>query len=104
MEEWSKYFKDKSLVLNDVHIKVRTNNSLENFNRTFKYSYNMKGHMKLIKYIDTLLEFAKDQIEFFKERLNEHILQKLKRKLNMKSSMKIYQIQKRKQAIISLTT
>ena len=53
LAEWSKYFKDKSLVLNDVHIKVRTNNSLENFNRTFKHSYNMKSNMKLIKYIDT---------------------------------------------------
>ena len=70
MAEWSKYFKDKSLVLSDVHIKISTNNSLENFNRTFKHSYNMKSNMKLIKYIDTLLEFAKDQIEFFKERLN----------------------------------
>ena len=29
LAEWSKYFKDKSLVLNDVHIKVRTNNSLK---------------------------------------------------------------------------
>ena len=77
LEEWSKYFKDKSLVLNDVHIKVRTNNSLENFKITFKYSYNMKGHMKLIKYIDTLLEFAKDQIEFFKERLNEQQKKKI---------------------------
>ena len=70
MAEWSKYFKDKSLVLNDVHIKVRANNSLENFNRTFKHSYNMKSNMKLIKYIDTLLEFAKNQIEFFKGQLN----------------------------------
>ena len=70
MVEWSKYFKDKSLVLNDVHIKVRTNNSLENFNRTIKHSYNIKRNMKLIKYIDTLLKFAKNQIEFFKEKLN----------------------------------
>ena len=30
----------------------------------------MKSNMKLIKYIDTLLEFAKNQIEFFKEQLN----------------------------------
>ena len=70
MEEWSKYFKDNSLVLNDIHIKVRTNNSLENLNRTFKHSYNMKSNMKLIKYIDRLLEFAKNQLEFFKEQLN----------------------------------
>ena len=70
MDEWSKYFKDKSLVLNDAHIKIRTNNSLENFNRTFKHSYNMKSNMKLIQYIDTLLEFAKDQLEFFKDQLN----------------------------------
>ena len=48
LEEWSKYFKDKSLVLNDVHIKARTNNSLENFKRTIKYSYNKKNNMKLI--------------------------------------------------------
>ena len=30
----------------------------------------MEGHMNLIKYIDNLLQFAKDQIEFYKSNLN----------------------------------
>ena len=70
LDEWSKYFKDNSLVLKDIHIKIRTNNSLENFNRTFKHSFNMKSNMNFIKYIDNLLDLAINQVEFFKEHLN----------------------------------
>ena len=32
-DQWVKYFKDKSLVLRNIHKKAKTNNSLENFNR-----------------------------------------------------------------------
>ena len=70
-EEWCKYFNDNSLVLKDIHIKVRTNNSFENFNRIFKHVYNMKSNMNIIKYIDKLLELAINQVECFMEHLNE---------------------------------
>ena len=55
IDQWEPYFKNKSLVLLNVHKKIRTNNSLENFNIIFRHSYHMKGHMNLIKYINTLL-------------------------------------------------
>ena len=77
MDEWCKYFKDNSLVLKDIHKKVRTNNSLENFNRIFKHVYNMKSNMNMIKYIDTLLELAMNQVEFFKKHLNEQQKKKI---------------------------
>ena len=69
-DQWVKYFKDKSLVLRNIHKKVRTNNSLENFNRIYKHTYEMKSNMNLIKYIDNLLELAKDQINLYKNQLN----------------------------------
>ena len=64
-----------------IHKKIRTNNSLENFNRIFGYSYHMEGHINLIKYIDILLEFAKDQIEFYKSQLNIQQKQHIKTEL-----------------------
>ena len=70
IEQWEQYFQNKSLVLLNVHKKIRTNNSLENFNRIFKHIYQMEGHMNLTKYIDTLLEFAKAQLQFYKSELN----------------------------------
>jgi hypothetical protein len=33
---WVKYFKDKTVCLRNIDKKIRTNNSLENFNRIFK--------------------------------------------------------------------
>ncbi len=60
IEQWEPYLKNKSLVLLNVHKKIRAKNSLENFNRFFRHSYHMEGYMNLIKYRDNFLEFPKD--------------------------------------------
>ena len=51
-KQWLLYFKNKILILRGVNTKIRTNNSLEIFNRIFKHNINMKNNMELITYID----------------------------------------------------
>ena len=55
-DNWLFYFKDGSLNLNDVNIKFRTNNSLENFNRQLKNYFNKKKNIPLVSFIDVLKE------------------------------------------------
>ena len=43
--QWSGYFKNKTLSLKDIDKKFRTNNSLENFNRIFKIKFCFKGEV-----------------------------------------------------------
>ena len=43
----------------------------------------MEGHMNLIKYLDTLLEFEKDQREFYKSQLNTQQKQHIKTQINI---------------------
>ena len=53
-------FQENILVLKNINKKFRTNNSLENFNRTFKRLYEMKENMNLITYVDNLVEIFMD--------------------------------------------
>lgn len=69
--QWSPYFKDNILVLRNIDIKFRTNNSIENFNKFFKLNVKMKDNMHLLEYLDNLIEFSKNQIEFFKDNINK---------------------------------
>ena len=46
-ENWLRYFIDGTLNLNDINVKFRTNNCLENFNRTFKNRFDTKGEVEL---------------------------------------------------------
>ena len=39
IETWVKYFNDESLFLDDIKIKFRSNNCLENFNKQLKFSF-----------------------------------------------------------------
>ena len=61
------YFKNKKLELNNIDIKLRTNNSLENFNRYFKNNIEIIPNMNLILFLDNLIQFSIDQIEFLKK-------------------------------------
>ena len=57
------YFKNKTLCLENINIKFRTTNSLENFNRVFKNEFNQKGEIDNTIYIDTLFTVYKEQNE-----------------------------------------
>jgi len=71
-EQWIPYFKNKILVLKDIDIKFRTNNSIENFNRYFRYNIKIKENMNLMSYVDNLLAFNNQQIKYFKENINKN--------------------------------
>ena len=51
-EQWLSYFKDGSLQLDEINIKFRTNNSLENFNRRLKSNFHSRKNINIIKFID----------------------------------------------------
>ena len=55
-DQWLQYFNNENLKLNDINIKFRTINSLENFNRTFKYCFQKKSKINIIYYIEILIE------------------------------------------------
>ena len=59
--QWTDYFKNKSLCLEKIAIKFRTTNSLENFNRIFKNEFNKKGEIDIVIYVDTLITITKGQ-------------------------------------------
>ena len=67
--QWSGYFKNKTLCLKDIDKKFRTNNSLENFNRIFKNKFGFKGEVQLVTYVDTLIEITEEQIKYFTKQI-----------------------------------
>ena len=67
--QWSGYFKNKTLSLKDIDKKFRTNNSLENFNRIFKNKFGFKGEVQLVTYVDTLFEITEKQIKYFTKQI-----------------------------------
>ena len=69
--QWTDYFKNKSLCLEKIAIKFRTTNSLENFNRVFKNEFNKKGEIDIVIYVDTLITITKEQKEYFENELNK---------------------------------
>ena len=67
--QWVDYFKNKTLCLENINIKFRTTNSLENFNRIFKNEFNQKGEIENALYIDTLITLYKEQNEYFQKEI-----------------------------------
>ena len=55
-EQWLSYFKDGSLQLDEINIKFRTNNSLENFNRRLKSNFHSRKNINIINFIDILVD------------------------------------------------
>ena len=53
--------------------KFRTNNSLENFNRFFKNKIGTKGEIELVKYVDSLIDITKGQINYFLKEIKKPI-------------------------------
>ena len=47
-DQWISYFKNKALIIKDINIIFRANNSLENFNRILKYNKQMEKNMELV--------------------------------------------------------
>lgn len=50
------YFWKKLLNLNNTNFKIRTNNSLENFNKLFNSNFANKGSQDPYLFLDTLME------------------------------------------------
>ena len=44
------------MFLDDIKIKFRTNNCLENFNKQLKYSFRAKKNINILIFIDILIE------------------------------------------------
>ena len=57
--------------MDNINIKFRTTNSLENFNRIFKNEFNQKGEVENTIYIDTLITIFKEQNDFFQKELEK---------------------------------
>ena len=81
IETWIKYFNDESLSLNDVFIKFRTNNCLENFNKQLKYCFRNKKNVNILFYIDILKE------EVIKH--EEYLIEENKKSLKPISNIKL---------------
>lgn len=86
LSTWSKYFKNGSLCLKNVNIKIRTNNSLENFNRRFKNLFIKKNNIEPIIYVDNLIAIAFENKDFYLNQINK--------KSKFISKNKIYKINK----------
>ena len=61
------FFKNKDLSLNNINIKFRTFNALENYNRKFKYMDGMGPNKPAAVYIDNIIEDIKDHINIIRE-------------------------------------
>ena len=81
IETGIKYFNDESLSLNDVFIKFRTNNCLENFNKQLKYCFRNKKNVNILFYIDILKE------EVIKH--EEYLIEENKKSLKPISNIKL---------------
>ena len=55
-EQWLSYFKDGNLQLDEINIKFRTNNSLENYNRRLKSNFHSRKNINIINFIDILVD------------------------------------------------
>ena len=66
--------------MDNINIKLRTTNSLENFNRVFKNEFNQKGEIENTIYIDTLITTFKEQNEFFQKEIEKQPKEKKKNK------------------------
>ena len=53
---WIPFFEQKILVLKDVDIKLRTNNSLENFNKLLKKHFFKKGIQEPYLFLDVIMD------------------------------------------------
>ena len=80
-ETWIKYFNDESLSLNNILIKFRTNNCLENFNKQLKYCFRNKKIVNILFYIDILKE------EVIKH--EEYLIEENKKSLKPISNIKL---------------
>ena len=61
----------EDLILKDIDKKIRTNNSLENFNRIFKNLLSKKSNIELVIYVDNLIEITQDVKEFYISQINK---------------------------------
>ena len=86
IDEWSPFFKDKSLYLKNVESIFRIINALENYNRIFKYIDNMRANISFFAYIDNNIkdEFIRYQniIEAFQNKAPKY-------ELNTKTNKKL---------------
>ena len=78
--QWVDYFKNKTLCLENINIKFRTTNSLENFNRVFKNEFNQKGEIENTLYVDTLITLYKEQNEYFQKEIEKQPKEKKRNK------------------------
>ena len=56
VKQWLLYFERSDLNLNNIHIKIRTNNSLENYYNNFQNNFNKKGKQEAFIFLDVIME------------------------------------------------
>ena len=54
-DNWIPFFEQKVLSLNNINIKIRTNNSLENFNKILKKQFFKKGAQEPFLFLDVIM-------------------------------------------------
>ena len=73
-KQWKEYFLNKSLELNKIEIKFRTNNAIENYNKRFKEMDGMNPNMQSSIFIDNITKDILNHIEYIRniENKNPH--------------------------------
>lgn len=69
-------FEQKLLNLNNIDIKIRTNNSLENFNKLFNSNFKHKGPQEPYLFLDTIMEeviYHQNEIDDFNSKSSQDI-------------------------------
>jgi len=85
-KQWIPILKDKILNLKNVDIKIRTNNSIENFNKIFKQSFIKKGSQEPVYFLETIMSEVCNH-EIYINKLNSKNIKNISisKKLNKKN-------------------
>ena len=99
-KQWKEYFINKSLELNKIEVKFRTNNAIENYNKRFKEMVGMNANMQSSIFIDNITNDILHHIECIRniENKNPH---KNKSKYSIKKENEINNIDELKDSSLN---
>ena len=99
-KQWKEYFINKSLELNKIEVKFRTNNTIENYNKSFKEMIGMNANMQSSIFIDNITNDILHHIECIRniENKNPH---KNKSKYSIKKENEIINIDELKDSSLN---
>ena len=99
-KQWKEYFINKSLELNKIEVKFRTNNVIENYNKRFKEMIGMNANMQSSIFIDNITNDILHHIECIRniENKNPH---KNKSKYSIKKENEIINIDELKDSSLN---